>query len=252
MERVITLAPNVTELVASIGAQGRIIATDDFSNDPAGIERLPKVGGLEPNLERVAALRPDLVLASTSGNSPALAPALANLDIPLYVVKTDRVRDIPRVMRDLGRLLGAADAERRADDFLVRLGRARRQRSPPPRVLFLVWADPLYVAGRSTYMDDLFGYAGADNGIAPGVTGWPQYSMEALIAAPPDVILFPRNAVGVERIETLFASDRRWRALAAVREGRYFPVDDDRFSRPGPRLAEALIDLNRILDSVSF
>src|SRR6476620_2867245 len=81
--RIVTLAPNLTEMVYAIGAGNRIVGTDDFSDEPASVKALPKVGGMQPNIEKIVALKPDLVLATTNGNHPNLSPALAAVHIPL-------------------------------------------------------------------------------------------------------------------------------------------------------------------------
>lgn len=243
----ITLAPNLSETVSYIGGESLIVGTDDFSDYPASIKTRPKVGGVQPNLETMASLRPDLVISSSSANHPALAPALAALKIPLFVVRTDRLADIPRAMKRLGPLMNLNDHQRIADGFSNRLEGERRARRRSPKILFIVWTDPLYVAGGSTFMDDLFELTGSTNA-ARGVTGWPQFSMETLVSADPDVLLFPSRSIKPEQFEQLIRKDARWRNLKSVREHSYFAVDEDVFTRPGPRVLEAARALNRILD----
>ncbi|HEV8658022.1 MAG TPA: helical backbone metal receptor, partial [Thermoanaerobaculia bacterium] len=183
--RVITLAPNLTEIVYAIGGANRLVGTDDFSDEPAAAKKLPKVGGMQPNVEKIVALRPDLVFATTSGNHPNLAPALAAVHVPLFVVRTDRLDEIPVAMERIASLLGVQSSG--AADLRARIAHQKRERSHRPRTLFVVWADPLYVAGRKTFTDDLFALTGAQNAVQ--VDGWPQYSLESLIANPPDLIL---------------------------------------------------------------
>ena len=230
--RVVTLAPNLTEIVFAIGAGNRVVGTDDFSDEPAAAKKLPKVGGMQPNIERIVALKPDVVLATTNGNHPNLAPALSAVHIPLFVLRTDRLDDVPRSMERLASLLdvktNAAATLRQA------IARQRRARAPSPRVLFAVWADPLYAAGRKTFSDDLFLLTGATN-VVP-VDGWPQYSLESLVAAPPDTILYPGKSVSRESVDKLHVKARK------------VAVDENLFTRPGPRVAIAAQELNRILD----
>src|SRR5688500_6876268 len=183
--RVITLAPNLTEILFATGSGERIVGTDDYSNFPAAARALPKVGGMQPNIEKIVALKPDLVLASTEGNHPNLAPALAAAGIPLFVIRTDRLTEIPTAMRRLGAMLDAPRGDSAAAELERAVAAQRRTRANAPRVLFAVWTDPLYVAGRSTFTDDLFALTGARNAVE--VTGWPQYSLEAFVAAPPDL-----------------------------------------------------------------
>jgi ABC-type Fe3+-hydroxamate transport system substrate-binding protein len=239
--RIVTLAPNLTELAFAAGAGERVVGVDDASNFPPETRTLPRVGAMQPNVEKIAALRPDLVLASTEGNHPNLVPALAAAHIPLFVVKTDRLAEVTKALRRLGEVLGAPRAAVAARELDEAIASERRKRSHPPRILFAVWTDPLYVAGTSTFTHDLFMLAGAQNAVQ--VEGWPQYSLEALVASPPDLILYPRGAVTPEQMAALLA---RVPSLHA----KVVAVDEDIFQRPGPRVARAAKALNSILDWV--
>lgn len=243
VERVVSLAPNVTEIVFAIGAGSKLVGVDDASDHPAAARELPKLGAMQPNVERIAALRPDLVLASSEGNHPNLEPALAATGIPLFVVGTDRLEEIPAAMRRLGRVLGAEGAEATAAELERGIARERRRRERPPRILFAVWTDPLFVAGRETFADDLFALTGARNAVDR--PGWPQYSLERLAASPPDLILYPRGAMTAEQMDALLARVPGLRAPVIA-------VDEDIFQRPGPRLPEAARALNHILDTTEW
>jgi ABC-type Fe3+-hydroxamate transport system substrate-binding protein len=240
--RVITLAPNVTEMMFAIGAGPSIAGTDDASNFPEAARTLPKVGAMQPNIEKIVALKPDLVIASTEGNHPNLGPALKAVNVPLMLIKTDRLTEIAPAMRTLGEKANGS----RTNDAVTSLERdiaaQKRTRTKPPRVLFAVWTDPLYVAGRNTFIDDLFAHTGARNAVE--ATGWPQYSLESLVVNPPDLILYPRGAVTPEQMNKLLAR-------APGIHPRVEPVDQDIFQRPGPRVGEAARALNAILSSVN-
>lgn len=239
IERVVTLAPNLTEMIFALGAQAKIVGTDDYSNFPDAARKLTKVGGMQPNVEKIAALKPDLVIASSEGNHPALAPALAAAGIALYVVRTDRLNEIAPAMMRVGELLDAprtADAVRELERDIAA---QKRTRAKKLRVMFAVWVDPLYVGGRETFTDDLLTLAGAENAVL--VKGWPQYSLESLLASPPDMILYPRGAVTPQQIAAL---QKRVPELKA----QIVAVDEDIFQRPGPRVAQAARALNAILD----
>ncbi|HUP50623.1 MAG TPA: helical backbone metal receptor [Thermoanaerobaculia bacterium] len=241
IDRVVTLAPNLTEIVFAVGGGEKLAGTDDFSNHPPDARRLPKVGGMHPDLEKVVALDPDLVLASTEGNQPGIGPALAAAGVPLYVVRTDRLDEIPLSLARVGELLGTGNGETAASTLRDQIRRQLRRRPRQPRVLFAVWADPLYVAGRDTFTDDLFALTGARN--AAGAKGWAQLSHEALLANVPDIILHPGATVSRTMVERLFAA-----APSVLRRVEIVAVDDDRFTRPGPRVAEAAAALNEIID----
>src|SRR5256885_11416395 len=107
IHRVVTLSPNLTEIVFAVGAAGAIVATDDYSDSPPAAKRLPKVGGMQPSLERIVAAKPDLVLAPSSTNYTALGAALKANGIPLEIIRTDRISEIIPVMQHLGATLDA-------------------------------------------------------------------------------------------------------------------------------------------------
>lgn len=238
VRRVVTLSPNLTEMVYAVGAGDRLAGADDFSNFPEKARTLPKVGGMQPNLEKIVALKPDLVLASTEGNHPNLAPALAAARIPLFVIRTDRLAEIAPAMRRLGEMLDAPGTDDAVRELEAAVDAQRRRRAQQTRILFAVWTDPLYVAGRETFTDDLFTLTGAANAVP--VKGWPQYSLESLAAAPPDLLLYPRGAVTEQQVEALLKK-------AGLRT-RVIAVNEDIFQRPGPRMAHAASALNAILD----
>ena len=199
---------------------------------------------MQPDVERVVALSPDLVLASTEGNQPGIAPSLAAAGVPLFVVRTDRLTEISTALARVGDLLGTGNGETAASTLRDQVRRQMRKRDVRPRVLFAVWADPLYVAGVETFTDDLFALTGSRNAVA--VKGWPQYSHEALLANPPDIILYPGGTVSRASVESLFAA-----APSLLRRVQLVAVDDNRFTRPGPRVAEAAAALNEIIDKWS-
>lgn len=232
--RVITLAPNLTEIVFAIGAGDRIIATDDFSDSPPAAKKLPKLGGTEPSIERIVAAKPDIVLASSSVNTTALRAAR----VPLEVIKTDRLDDVAPVMLKLGELLHAPHAIAAARGVRDGLAKQRRTRKHPPRILFAAWNQPLFVGGRDTFIDDLFRVCGAENAVA--VTGWPQYALESVVAAPPDIILHSSRL----DLEPLL------RAAPELRtKSRIVPIDENRFTRAGPHVVDAAANLNAIIDA---
>ena len=203
---------------------------------------LPKVGGVEPDVERIVALHPDLVIASSSNMHPNLRRALDAVHLPLRVIRTDRLAQIVPAMRDIGGMLGCAGTRHAIVTITTALEKQRRTRVRPPRVLFAVWTDPLYVAGRGTFIDDLLALTGARNDV--GVSGWPQYPLESLAAHPPDVILYPNRSVSAAAVAALL---RRAGAPAATHV-QAVGVDEDVFTHPGPRLVDAAAELNAILD----
>lgn len=235
--RIVTLAPNVTEIVFDLGSGALVVGTDDFSNMPPAAARLPKVGRMQPDLEKIAALRPDLVAGITAGTHPNLRPALSALHIPLELIRSDRLTDVAASMETLGRRLESPHRAEAVQRLQASLEGQRRTRAHPPRVLFTVWTDPLYVAGRDTLIDDLLQLTGATNAIR--TSGWSQASLETVVANPPDLVLFVDKSVSRQQVDALLARGVRGEAVS---------VDEDLFTRAGPRVPLAAARLNAILD----
>ena len=234
VDRVVSLAPNVTEMVAAVGCGTKIVGTDNFSDYPEAMRRLPKVGGVEPDVEKIVSLHPDLVIASASNAHPNLRRALAAVHLPLMIIRTDRVSQIAPAMTDIARRLNCQAIV----TVTIALEHQRRKRARSPAVLFAVWTDPLYVAGSSSFVDDLLMLTGARNAIS--APGWPQYSLEAFAAHPPDLLLYPNRSVTAKAVDDLLR-----RANVHVKA---VAVDEDVFTRPGPRVVRAAEELNGILD----
>jgi len=235
VSRIVSLAPNVTEMVFAAGCGEKVVATDNFSDYPEPVKRLPKVGGVEPDVEKIAAMHPDLVIASSSNAHPNLRRALGAARVPLLIVQTDRLDQIAPAMTEIQRRAGCTATVTITTD----LERQRRARHKSPSVMFAVWTDPLYVAGDATYFDDLLKLTGARNAVTS--SGWPTYSLESFAAHPPDLLLYPNKSVTLAAAGALLhRAGVRVQAIA---------VDENVFTRPGPRVVTAATELNRILDS---
>jgi iron complex transport system substrate-binding protein len=229
-------------MLFALGAGDAVVGTDDYSDTPAAAKRRPKVGGVVPNLERILALHPDLIFVASSNAGPQLLGALQRLHLPYEVIRTDRAEDVGAALESIGKRLELADPHAAKVALDTALSRQRRTRTKPPRVLFVAYTQPLYVAGRKTFAGDIIELCGAEN--AATVEGWPQYSIETLLANPPDVVLHPDKSVSTGTVEALFAH--------APRKPRVVGVDENIFSRPGPRIVDAAHRLNAILDEKPF
>jgi cobalamin transport system substrate-binding protein len=245
--RVVTLAPNLTEIVFALGAQDRLVAVSDFSDYPAAARSLARVGGLDSSAERIVSLHPDLVLASRDGNPRGAVQALEAAGIPVLTVSggsLDAVLEgIRLVAQRLGRLEEgerlAAALSRRRDE----VGRNVAGRSRPAAVL-LVWPDPPQAAGGGTFLSDVLEEAGAQNLLADRV-GWPVVSAEFLATAPIDVLVLPESPETRGVFERARVSGALSRGAAA--RARVIRLDEAALTRPGPRIFDALESLAREL-----
>ena len=253
-ERIVSLVPSVTEIVFTIGAQDRLAGVTDFCNFPAAARKKPRVGGMiAPNLESIVALRPDLVVATTEGNRQETFNQLAALGIPVYLVSPATVDDVLELIARLGRLTDrAAAADRLVGQLRARIQAvsARVAGRPRPRVLYVLWQEPLIVPGHGALVSELIALAGGDSVTADGGAGYPRYSMEAALARNPEVILIAGHDGTASPL--VRARWERFTQVPAVRAGRLHVVDGNLMHRYGPRIVDGLEALARLIHPAAF
>ncbi|OZI20694.1 cobalamin-binding protein [Bordetella genomosp. 9] len=247
--RAISLAPHATELAYAAGAGDRLVGVARGSDYPPQARALASVGdGLAPDAERVAALRPDLVLGWLPGGAAPLLPVLRALDVPVYYSDPRTLRDIPRAVERMGVLFGtqavaapAAAALQARIDALA----ARYAGRPPVRVFIQAGRDPVYTLNDSSIVSDALRVCGGLNVFANAPVTAPQVTREAVLAARPDVVV-----TGMADAASLAATEQAWRALGlpAALSGNVVGIDADVLYRPGPRLIEAAETLCAALD----
>lgn len=247
-ERVVSMMPALTEWAIAMGAADRLVARTDYDDHP-DVAHLPSVGGgLDPSVEWLAALRPDLVLAWPDAPSRSLVARLDGLAIPVYTAPIQTIEQALAAAEDLGRLLGtepaAAEAVARVRVGLDAVASAVADR-PRPAVLFLIGLDPLMAAGPGTFLDELLVSAGGRNALADLAVLWPNLSLEEVVRRAPDVVIV--GSAGARDPRRTLAARPGWRDLPAVRAGRVHPVDPDIINRPGPRLHDAAAHLARLI-----
>lgn len=250
--RIVSLAPSLTEILYDLGVENRIAAVTDYCDYPPGARAKPKIGGfVNPSLEAIVSLRPDLVVMTEDGNPQVLERRLRTLGIRTYIFKARRIKDLPQEIRVMGRILGIGTAaDRRADSIETRVRRigegketASRQRFR--RAIFIVQPTPLIAAGNGTIIDDAFTILGIDNIAAAGKTRYPKYSLEELVRLGPDALFFGRGRGMEERVKPLI---ERLSTLDAVRSGRVFFVGEAIY-RLGPRIVSGLEEMAACLDT---
>jgi iron complex transport system substrate-binding protein len=250
-QRIISLAPNITEILFALGVEDQLAAVTDYCDFPERAKRKPKVGGLlNPNLERIIELKPDLVIMTTSGNMRGDYERLQRLGISVYVTNPRNVEGIWKSIRDLGALSGANE---RADSLLqelqsIKLDIERLVLGKQPRtVLFLVSLNPLVVVGPDSFLDELIHLAGGKNIAGNLDTPYPILSREEVLQRRPEVLLATRDAV--HSLEAMLNVYPEWRSLPAVTQGRVHLIDPNIVTRPGPRVMQALRLLYEMIHS---
>jgi iron complex transport system substrate-binding protein len=235
-QRVASLVPAITDLIVALGAADRLVARTDYDARPE-LAAVPSMGGgLNPNLEWLAARRPDLVIGWADRQSRAVVGRLGELGVATYAAEIETVSDILVTARRLGTLLGreaAADSLQRAiADELART-RAVVAGRQPVRALYVVSLEPLIVAGPGTFIHQLLEAAGGRNVAGDAAAQWPHLSLEELVRRAPDAAFLALGPSGPEAAARL-AAHPAWSHTPAVRSGRIFVVDADLYNRPGP------------------
>ena len=252
--RIISLVPSVTEILFSIGAQDRLVGVTDFCDYPAEARRKQRVGGmLAPSLEGMVSLKPDLVVATTAGNRQETFEQLERLKIPVYVVNPVTVADVLDLVTRLGRLADRGDAADRAVAALrerMHAVAARVEGRPRPRVLYVLWPDPLIVPGRASLVSELIALAGGDSVTADGGQGYPRYSLEAALARNPEVIILASH--GSEKSPLMRDKWERFTQVPAIAAGRLHTIDGNLTHRYGPRIVDGLERLARLIHPETF
>ena len=253
-QRIISLVPSVTELIFGLGGQDRLVGVTDFCDWPVEAKRKPSVGGMiSPSLETIVTLRPDLVVATDSGNRQETFAQLDRLRIPVFLVHANRLAEVRDVTARLGVLTGRETAvaplvER--FDARIRAVAAAVAAAPRPRVLYVLWPEPLIVPGRDAIVTELIGLAGGESITANERSDYPRYSIEAAVAHAPEVILLARHGTGSGPM----ARDKwdRLVSVPAIKSGRVHAVDGNLMHRYGPRLADGVEQLARAIHPEVF
>lgn len=252
-ERIISLAPSNTELLFALGLAERVVGVTEYCNFPPAALDKPKAGSFsEPYLEQIIALQPDLVVASELLVSGEKLEQLENLQFPVLVLHPDGIEEVGQTLEMLGSVTGEKEkAELLVAEMKARLAVVQEKLQQLPterrvRVYYEVYADPLITAGRISIVHEIIETAGGKNIFADVQAAYPQVSSEAVIARDPEIILFP-NQHGTEGILAQEIINRPgWGTITALQEEKIFGLEADKFSRPGPRLVEAVEELARI------
>lgn len=249
VERVVTLAPNLTEIVFAAGAGSKLVGVTTADDYPPAVDSLARFSALPVDFEAITALRPDLVLATDQVNTPKDAATFASLDLPVYFFSFSTVDDVLASIRTAGRLLGTSDAATTAADSLAASIDSLRARtadvSQRPRVLFLIGDETLYAFGAQSYIHTLIELAGGRSITDELDTQAPTLSEEYVLTRQPDVIIGAFGAdYDPDRLLELHPS---WDVVPALQNDRVYSLNPNLLLRPGPRLVEGAWQMARRL-----
>ncbi len=243
--RIVALAPSAAEILFALGASDRVVAVPDFTGDlPEAAGKL-RIGGFSPDLERVVALAPDLVVVSRDGTDRAAYEKLRSLGLPVVVTEARSLAGVLDDIRLVGDALGGpVGAGRLVADLSARIEavgrRTASRRGPPPSAVVVIWPDPPVVAGPDSFLGDLLSRAGLVNVVPRKAGEWPRVTYETLAVWNPDFVVRPETAENGPAFARALGPDGRWRLVPAVRAGRVIALPGAWLERPGPRLVDAL------------
>ena len=238
-QRIVSLAPSVTETLFALGAQASLVGVTRQCDYPPAAQALPLVGDYTaPSLEAIAALQPQLVVLNAAAGSPQLLTSLERLGVKVYIVQPLDLAGVRHLFRQLGAMVqrpeAAAGLVRQLDEALAAVRRPVTAASP--RVLFLASTRPLMVAGPQTLPGELLAAVGARNPVPAGTARYPTWTEEALLLTDPDIILAVRGMGETDPAAWV----GQWPVLRAVQRQRVQLLEPDLVFRPGPRLAAGL------------
>lgn len=241
-QRIVTLAPSLSEMVIAVGAGERLVGVSRFDTLPQ-LKALPRVGGfVDPSVEAVIALKPDLVLVQPGPGNKAPVLKMAELGVPVLALPLHDMAQVLAAIREVGKAVGEAEAGEKAAQALEAVRaevRARARSVTAKKVLVVYGFQPLVVAGPGSFADELLRDAGAKNAAAAAKTPYPVYSVESVVRAKPDVII--DAVMGHE------GGGDRLRTLPSLREAKWVTVPTEDLLHPGPGIGRGLKTLFELI-----
>lgn len=251
--RIVSLAPHVTELLFAAGAGERIVGAVEFSDYPEAAKAVPRIGSSTLlDMERIVALKPDLVVVWRSGTAPARIEALRALGVPIYFNEPHTFEDIAQTLVRLGKLAGSEAVAQGAADALTARVSALRDRYAgrrPVTVFWQIWARPLLTVNREHVISDAIRLCGGVNVFADLASLVPAVSVEAVVAVDPEAIVTTGNDASVANDDGL----AQWRTLPRLRatsRGNLIVLDAETIHRPSPRVLDGAAALCARLDAI--
>lgn len=246
-QRIVSIAPANTEFLFALDLSQRIVGVTDLCNYPAEAAEKESIGDFaNPSVEKILALEPDLVLASSLHQE--VVESLEQLGIPVIVLDAQNIEGIKSNIEILSIATGATTAAEallesiNSDLALVDQKIEILRDEEKPSVYFEVWSDPIMTIGPNTFIHELIARAGGVNIAGDAPVDWPEFSLEELIARRPEIMIY---AHGVESIDQI-KSRPAWESIPAIAEDRIYLIEEDIILRPGPRVIKGVIELSRV------
>jgi len=249
-ERIVSLAPNITETLFALGLDKEIVGVTMFSNYPEAAGSKPKVGSfINISLEKVVSLSPDLIIATANGNKKESVRQMERVGLPVFVINPENFEEIFETVLNIGRITG------RKNEANILVGNLQKRiktivsltkNLKKPRVFFQIGINPIVTVGRSTLHNKLIELAGGVNVFGDVAIKYPRCSMEDIIAGKPDIIIVSSMKRGGDflRIRNKW---KKWENIPAVKYDRIYVVESDLIDHSSPRIVDGLEEMARII-----
>lgn len=249
IERAISLAPNLTEIVFAVGGGEQLVGVTTYCNYPEQAKSISSIGDtMNPNIERIIALKPQVVFVSTASQIEVFTKRLEEQGIQVYVTNPTDLDGVYKSITAIGGILGKEEnAEKVVGDMRKRVSdvEAKIKEAEKPKVFVQISKEPLYTIGSSSFMNNLVLLAGGISVTEKVTEAYPKFSKESALAAEPDVIILSDSEDNREPNDAFKNSP-------AVRNGKVFHISADLISRPGPRMVDALEQAAKALHPERF
>jgi iron complex transport system substrate-binding protein len=250
IKRIVSLAPSITEILFDLGLNEEIAGVTDFCDYPEAALNKPRIGGfINPSIEKIVSLRPDLVIGTRDGNRRETIQRLNDLGLSAYVIDPKGFDGVMKTIKDVGEVVGRGNESRKIisnmmikKEHLVKL----TQSLPKPRVFFQVGETPMVTVGRETLANDLIRLAGGRSISETDRMNYPIYSIEAVISKAPEIIIIS-SMESKKNYSNLIKMWQNWKSIPAVKRKAIYVVDSNLVDRPSPRIIEGLEAITRMI-----
>ena len=251
MKRIVSLAPSITEILFDLGLNQEIAGVTDFCDYPEAALNKPKIGGfVNPSIEKVVSLKPELIIATRDGNRPETIQTLEDVGFSVYVTDPKGFDGVMKTVKDIGEVVGRGDESRRIirkmmikkEHIIITL----TQSLPKPSVFFQVGEAPMITVGRETLANDLIRLAGGRSVSENERMDYPVYSIETVISKAAEVIIIS-SMENKKSFLNLIKMWQNWKSIPAVKWKAIYVVDSNLVDRPSPRIIEGLEEMVRMI-----
>lgn len=247
--RIITLAPNLTELVFELGLGSKIVGNTSYCNYPDSANKIENVADLlTVNLEKITTLQPDLIFITAEGNSKSDYDKLVDLGLKVFVSNPRHYNGIKKTMLDMGKIFNLSEkAQSIVSNWESRIETVKETHNQLVfrSAMFLISTNPIFSVGKNSFIHQILTYAGLENITADSEISYPMFNREDLLVKNPDcILLYETNN---NNIDELLKTYPEWYTLPAIINKRVFFINADLYSRPGPRFIDAVENLNELI-----